>query len=255
MRAVAVLAVLAACGGKSAPQTAEPEVVAPPPEAAAPPPTAEQHLAELADLATRACACADAACGVAVDGELATLIREVPVPADMMDDAGLRAGMDSLGRYLECLAALGVAPERSFHDAYIDRLTEVEAAMCACQDTRCTDRAFGGLGPEVVAIEVHLAEDEALRASRAPFYDRIEACLKPISDAVSGEAIAELTVLRDQACACADAACADRVQADFDAFLMKHRDTTGSQEAAETIGRVAGEMSACLDAARGAAPP
>lgn len=60
------------------------------------------------------------------------------------------------------------------------------------------------------------------------------------------EAIKELESIKKKACECKDAACAEAVQKDFEAFLKKHENTKGSQSQAEKVGKIASEMSECL---------
>jgi len=254
VRALAVLALLAACGGgKSAtPAPKDPEPTAAEKE---PPLTHEQHVAELEDIATRGCACADAACIRTVDADLAELIREVPVPTDAdMTDADATAGIEALGRYLECMTKLGAEPDLSYHDAFAKRMEDIGDASCACRDITCANFAWGGLAIELIAIAGRVQDDRKAYASIDLQWKRIEGCVAPINAKLSDQAIVELTELRAAACACTAVACADAVQADFDAFLERHKDTKGSEEAAETIGKLAGEMAACLDTARGEPP-
>ena len=249
MRALAVLVGLAACGGgkTASPPPVDPEP--PPPAAEEPPLTHEQHVAALEDIASRGCACADAACFAAVDADLAEVIGAVEVGTAPMPDAQLAVANDALGRYVACATQLGARPEASFFTAFVARLDDVAEAACACKDAACAGNLFGGLLPELWAAS-SLADKEQLYERIRPTWKRMEGCVAPFEDAMGAQAVVDLTALRDQACACTDAACADRVQADFDAFLMKHRDTKGSEEQAVLIGDLAGQMSACLDEAR-----
>lgn len=252
MRALVLVVALAACGGKSSPAAPAPAEEAEPAPAQKPPPSHEQHVGELEDLATRGCACADTACIGAVDADLAALIRELPVPAERMSESLMMSGVEALGRYLVCTKDLGAFPELASYAALGDRLDEVAAVMCACRDTGCSERAANALVPELILAHELAKKNRALATKVTPHFERLEAC--SLADAMSQQAIADLTALRDTACACATPECADAVDAEFEAFLEKHEDTKGDQESAETIGRIAGEMSSCLAKAKGEAP-
>lgn len=59
-------------------------------------------------------------------------------------------------------------------------------------------------------------------------------------------AIAELQKLRSRACDCRTKECATATQLEFDKFLARHKDTSGSSEQATKVGGLAGELSKCL---------
>jgi hypothetical protein len=249
VRALALVALLAACGGKSSPPPTPPEPVA----EQGPPLTAEQHAAAVEDLQTWGCACADAACVGVVDAELAEIIGELQVGVDVPID---EAAAEDMIQYLGCVAQKVPPGELGSYRALEARFAEIEAVACACKDLDCTQHIFGHLGPELVAFAGYFVHnDPAMAETFQARAEKIEACVKPFSDAVANEAIADLTTLRDAACACKDATCADQVNAEFEAFLQKHADTKGDQAQAETIGALAGEMSACLETARGTPAP
>ena len=58
--------------------------------------------------------------------------------------------------------------------------------------------------------------------------------------------IEELRVLKQHACACTNADCANAVQQDFEAWAMKYADTKGSQAQAEAAHKLAEEISECM---------
>jgi len=248
VRALAVIALLAACGGGKAAAPRQDDPRSTTVEAA--PLTHEQHLAALDDLATRGCACADAACGRAVDADLAELIGKVAIGSAAMPEEQATPGAEAMIRYLGCLAKLGVEPEASLHTSLVARLDDVADAACACRDLPCAEQIWGGLVPEVMALGGLVGSNEGLRARVQPTWSRLEECLDPLNAQASAQAVVDLTALRDAGCACQDAACADGVQARFDAFLMEHRNTKGSEEDAVKVGALAEEMQTCLAAAR-----
>jgi hypothetical protein len=215
--------------------------------------THDQHVAALEDIATRGCACADAACLRTVDATLAELIREIPLGGDPIPDAQLLAGMEALGRYLGCAHTLDAAPALSFHDAFVARLQEAGDLACACGDAACVAGVWGGFMAELYAASALLQEDGDFMTGFEPQWRRIEGCTAPILGDAAEQALIDLTALRAAACACTTAECADAVQADVDAFLAKNEGTTANPEQGETIGRLSGEMNACLEAARGEA--
>jgi hypothetical protein len=250
VRALAFLVFLAACGGKvAAPPAPEPKQ----PVAEKPAPLTEaQHLAALQDLARRGCECEEPACVLAVDAELAEVIAAVPVGQEVKFD---NTGVEAISGFLVCLSQLASDKNLASYQAFVGRMSEVADAACACKDVACTDHAFGGLLIELVAFVEYYGDDPALSNAIKPEMDRAEQCVAPFRDAVADQAIAELTTLRDAACACADAACADKVGAEFDAFLARHTETKGNQQQAETIGAIASEMQGCLAKAKGETAP
>ncbi|MCB9559206.1 MAG: hypothetical protein H6708_02215 [Kofleriaceae bacterium] len=72
-------------------------------------------------------------------------------------------------------------------------------------------------------------------------------------EVTSAHALEALDALRGQACACRDGACADAVEADFEAFLNRYAGISGDQPDIDRAGQLAGELMTCLNRARGGA--
>jgi hypothetical protein len=66
------------------------------------------------------------------------------------------------------------------------------------------------------------------------------------SGASSGAPVPELVAIKDQSCACKDAACADKTQELFQAWSTKYKDYQGTKEQTEQVMKVAEELSACM---------
>jgi len=120
-----------------------------------------------------------------------------------------------------------------------EELVAIEHRMCACRDRACIEAAVDELDHLIVTAK----RGADLGAS-------LEACLRH-----GGPAVTELTAIRDRACACADAECAHGVQAEFTAFIERHKDTKGSREQADQVTKLAGELKSCVDKAIGGAAP
>jgi hypothetical protein len=229
-----------ACGGSPA--------TAPPPEPQPPVTTFEEHAKRIEELATRGCACSDRRCLAAIDRDLADLVASVPLgPVDKaVVERLLEPSSDALERLSVCMTDREVA-STEYGKALARRFQEMKERICACEDSDCAISASAALLPEVTTLVSFPIEGDDLRdiylrgAETQQCTDRWSA---------SAQAFQELENLRAAACACTDAECAARVQADFDAFLEKHKDTKGSKEGAQKLGALAGAMAQCLNAAK-----
>lgn len=105
--------------------------------------------------------------------------------------------------------------------------------MCQCKDPACRATVVEDMKRTVTTVE-----------RGADVLDTALSCMGALP------ALKEMRALRGRACTCTDAACATDVQASFDTFLEKHKDTKGSQTQAEEIGQLAGELAECLKAAQ-----
>jgi hypothetical protein len=83
-------------------------------------------------------------------------------------------------------------------------------------------------------------------SNTAPASSSAEPPPQEVAPRPDDQAIADLEVLTKRACECGDTPCAEAVQKDFDLFLEKYKDTKGSQEQAEHVGKLAGQMAECL---------
>jgi hypothetical protein len=238
------LLVATACGGAKA---ADP--------AASPRPavkTFDEHATRLDELATRACECSDRRCIAAIDRELADLVTSIPLgPVEPATATKLGPTMKaSLERLSVCMTDREVAAV-AYGPALANRIEDVSAAICACSDADCAKSSVASLMPEFVTADSFPVEDPSWKRMNVSARKARE-CSRPWS--APDQALAELGALRTEACACTSPDCAATVQASFDAFLERHKDTVGSEEQAVLIGNLAKEMSACLAAARGEPP-
>lgn len=311
MRLLALLALLAACGGKSAPAPAKDTEQA----------KIERDLAELKAFADRACACTDRACTDAINEEMADEFRTADLDAS---SGGTTPEQDQqierdLVRMLECIVARGTQPD-SLGVIAVRLFDRIRTEICACRDGACVMKSVDAwqdamtrygtfplsdsdkadleqrILPEATAcfttggkirVEEAVLELKAIRKDACACVDAacgsaakaevqawgarhqtapIDAttdqqlmeivteamtCVNRASAEAGQQALAELTALRDAACACAHSRCADEVQTGFDRFLETYADLSGTPESADLIGELAAEMSACLATARG----
>ena len=63
-------------------------------------------------------------------------------------------------------------------------------------------------------------------------------------------ALDELATIKESACKCADADCAQKVNVDFEAWAKKYADVHGSPEA-DQAGKIANDISDCMVKAMG----
>lgn len=245
-RAVAALGVwLAACGSEPAPRE---------PAATTGPLTFEQHVARIDELAARGCACKDRRCVGAIEQELASMVAEVQlVAADpALLESAVPARADALERLAVCMTDHEVASPR-YGDALLAQTQKLREVVCEeCRDRACSKSHSVALAPETGTAEWFAVDYDDLVKLR-PLIADINRCSE--ANAAVEAALTELDDLRADACACKDATCADGVQARFNTFLAKHKDTVGSEEEAIKIGKLASAMTECEAAARGEAPP
>jgi hypothetical protein len=241
---LAAAALLAACGSKDVPR-----------ERTRPDPTLtfEDHVARIDELSARACACQDRRCIAAIDRDLALLVTEVDLegadPAVVEKETPAR--IEALERLAVCMTDHEVAAS-AYGEALAARLEELRDRTCACKEPECASRLAVSLDPERGTAEWFPIDYDLLVKMRA-----LTASIDLCSDAsgVATEALGAMEALRDAACACRDATCADQVQGRFNAFLAANEGTKSTQQVAIEIGRLASEMGECLTAARGEAAP
>lgn len=250
IRTLLLAALLVACGGSPA----DPAAPAPAATASAIPPGADGIEA----IAAEACACATPACLAPVDERLGAWVGTTAV-GDVMTDAPawpieheprVRAAIREV---LRCFARGGATPG-GFIVVVQRRMEAYRDAVCACPDWRCADRVVDHLHRETEHWSLAALEpDDEARFMRIAAQGK--ACRDQLPDDQVARAIAGLSALRDRACLCRNPTCASQIQADFQQFLDDHKNTKGSEEAAERVGRLAGEMSTCLMNASGGPPP
>jgi len=236
-RALAILILIAACGG--AKQPAKP----------APQSSHEETVAFLRKLADRACACKDATCARAIDGEIEAQMREeiasgeadeAPAP----EEADQRRMNEQLGRLVRCLTAQDV-PMNALGVYAEWELGMIKDRACKCTDAACAKKSASDW-------------DEALaKFAKFPGSERTIENIKKISDAAQvcfldghklllQEVVLELKALRKRACECPDDACRQEVRAGFDAWIEANRETQGDQSTADQITEIARELAACM---------
>ena len=252
----AVVLALGACGGASTPPLEEPPIPQAP--AGTDREAMKRETALVEDMTARACACKDAACWAGIDQELRTYFRETatfndPVedletwPADL--DARARRAFNALA---ECMIEQG--QDALAFGVIAARMTaDFRDAACACGNADCARRVQDKREDMIAEMGGLRADEETLTEIRTASQETA-ACLEKHLGSPAQQAILDLKVLRRDACDCADAACAEDVQARFDAFLVDHERTQGNPAEAEEIGELAGQMSECLRAVFEAAP-
>src|SRR5262249_28190096 len=62
----------------------------------------------------------------------------------------------------------------------------------------------------------------------------------------SSDPLAELATIKDHACACKDADCANKVQEEFEAWAKTYADVKGSADEADRAGKLAESISECM---------
>ena len=222
MNRVALVALLVACGGKTVARDRSPPA-----------------------LLARACACTDDACRAAADRELALAYQQLP-------EDELRGAVAEQARVTECLgatdeAALGALAERA--------MQQFAARACSCEDAACLDAVDDSYEPLDRDLRA-LVERTAFRRSVRAEAERLQACIERIRPTISADqALAGAAALRDRACACADAACATKVQGEVETFLVANRDVTGTEAQTDQIAAIFRELGECLAKVSEAAPP
>lgn len=132
-------------------------------------------------------------------------------------------------------------------------LKAIRKGACACVDADCATANRAEFDAWLVTHE-KTGADQTTQEEIAEVAREMALCQAAASQEAAKQAILDLTALRDAACACTTAECADDVQTAFDAFLVKYADHRSSPAESELVGTLAGEMSACLETARGKAP-
>jgi hypothetical protein len=151
------------------------------------------------------------------------------------------------------------APEPSEAERKLVAEAEALAAdVCACKDLECLVAAVDDRWAPTFQeppIDLVLTDPGAARYARA--YLGTSSCVRKLTgDAEAGggagfsdatnAAIADLTAIRDRACACKDLACTDKVMEDFMALGERHKDTKGSDRAVEQFKDLFEQMQECI---------
>lgn len=254
MRWLVVPCVVAACGGTA--PTAPPDT--PPSLTSAPDPAdelrvqLERETALLEDLATRGCACADAICLEAIDDEVAAYLR-VAVFGDVMTDVEIwppdldARGQAAVDELVSCMDVLQVEP-LGFAIIPLRRYQGFRDAACACADALCIQRVVDKVDEDMREYEAYLFS-ESTEAELDAAVAELTGCVEALVTATHQQAVLELKELRAAACACADAECVDRAQAEYNAYLARYAEIRSDVATADKVGEVAGEILACLEAA------
>lgn len=257
MRGGAVLVAVAACGGAATGRSLE-EPPIPQAPAGTDRAAMKRETALVEDVASRACACKDAACWDGIDKELSSYFRQTMTLNDPVTDLETwPADLDARARrafiqIADCMTTQGHST-LVFGDVAVRLMTDFERAACACADADCARRVRESFEKTSAEIDDAPADEGAVSEIRAG-YQSMVACLEKQLGSAGQQAILDLKALRRDACTCADVACADEVQARFDRFLVDHERSNGTPAEAEQIGAIASEMAACLRTARGEAP-
>jgi hypothetical protein len=101
--------------------------------------------------------------------------------------------------------------------------------MAACADAACRDEV-------VASFDGYLISFETLVGDASPGE----------SNADSKAALVGLRVIEERACACADAACAERIQGEFETWAKASSTVKGSQAEADEAGEIAERISDCM---------
>jgi hypothetical protein len=92
--------------------------------------------------------------------------------------------------------------------------------------------------------------DEALRAEAKGVLVSVPTLTQTASafaeQGGDGDALDELREIKDHACVCANAACAEQVQLEFEVWAQRWADTEGTHVEAEAAGAIAEEISECM---------
>jgi hypothetical protein len=248
--ALVVLVALAAgsaCGGKVAPKKDAQSRF-------------EKDLAEMKGWADRACACRDRGCAMKVDLDLEKEARAWAEKERAGENAESSVGDEEqdkqfaaeLVRMMKCIQKHGAAPQAMGVIVRV-KFEEQRDRACACEDYACLvavaeewDRLLATLG--------HVPGSQQTRDEMTAVNAEAQACFARGPEMRMQEAVLDMKALRKRACECADVACADTVQRDFDAFLETYKDVPGTQTVAEQIGEAAGAMAKCLADARAGQP-
>lgn len=257
MRLLGLLVLVAACGGgASASALEEPPIPQAP--AGTDREAMKRETAVLEDLATRACACQDAACWDGFDRELRTYIREALTLNDPVTDLETwPADLDARARrafirIADCMSSQGHSP-LVFGVVAARVVADFKDAACACPDADCARRVRENFQEASAEIGDVPADGAAMTEMRAN-HESMIACFNKRLGSPGQQAVLDLKALRRDACECRDVACADEVQARFDQFLVDHEHSNGNPVEVEQVRTLASEMAECLRAARGESP-
>jgi hypothetical protein len=257
VKALPVLFVLAACGGPSR-ATAPDELPEPPiPQAPAGNDRAqlEKETSWLEGVATRTCACKDAACVTASDAELVQYARTTTMNDPVTDLETWPADLDARGRraifkIYTCMAAHGVASRAP--SIYVLRKTAAfRERTCACTDVECAREVRAKLVEFLTQDAAHVNLDEADSAAFTDEAAAAKRCLETVFAPRAQQLILDMRSLRREACACADSACAAAVTARVEQAVRELGDAAADEATTQELKEVSAEVRTCLDRARG----
>jgi hypothetical protein len=247
VRALALLA-LAACAGRTA-EPAPATATAP-----APAPDLEAELARIDALGDQVCACADEPCLEEADRAVGAYLDVGaiidPITGEDPWPAALAPRYEAATRRVsDCFEAAEFFPPETNDRFTLRRFERAADHACACTDDACRvalrDRLHVLDDDRLFTFPSQTSVDRLLAASA-----RLARCLGPALDDAIAEALAAFGPMRDQACACADVACA---QGPTRAYLVWVTSRGALGTVLLTVGAVRDvttEMNACVGALR-----
>ncbi|MEJ7601465.1 MAG: hypothetical protein WKG01_26410 [Kofleriaceae bacterium] len=212
----------------------------------------ERELVSLEQLKTRTCACADLPCVEKIGLEYQTWKASAKIalagkkPNKVQEERGNRLEDEMKACYRWVEAGLGSGAGGSEANAQVEiALVELERyrdKLCACSDVGCADNITEEKKAWERALRTRLGatrpEDKQKQRGRL-FEDGMAECRKRIAGGGATDpaaavrfdlAVAELRGLKSKMCACADAACTEKVQAEYMAWKEAlARDMKGKQ--------------------------
>jgi hypothetical protein len=236
VRALAVLSLVVACGGKTAtsPKTEDQR---------------EKDLAEAKAFADRACACADAKCAEALDTELKVEFQKMSVwklgemeSSDLSEEQQARLTAD-LVRLFQCIHKTGT-PVYSLGVVAKLQYESIKVAACECTDTACVRKTVAAWEEANGTVGKFPIDDETER-ELSKIAAEATACFKTGGEMLLEEAVLELKAIRKASCACVDPECAEAARAELDAWGVRHERTPADETTQEQLVEIVSEAATC----------
>ncbi len=198
----------------------------------------------------RACACTDVACGRDAERRFRTwLAGNGHSPAN---EAQLARITTTSARFAGCVDdAYARSGEERGRDALI-AFKALRTRACECADAACRNEARAAF-TQWLADHGQDSTSARIRAELGEVGVELAACL-PSDPAAPAAAVAEVERLREQACACSNARCADQVWANLGELSERHAETIASDEEVARFQAALDTLQACVVDAGGSVP-
>jgi hypothetical protein len=239
---VCVIVLLAACGGAS--PSARPTSTDP----------TERLLLTLEWFEDRACACTDRACAEALDDVITETLKDVEVPRLFEDQAAAERADRAMQRSVACMWSQGFVAF-GYEKVAMKTAQEYRRKACSCATSGCSVAMEGAERRRALYLLAVPLDKERLKEANTTIEEAV-ACPghHAAATAAADVAIAELSAIRDRACACRDADCVEATRADLGVWLERNALVAGSKEQEEQLLVIAKEAGNCFASAEKVQP-